>query len=629
MRRWGCSDIAELHRRSVREPEWFWPEACADLGVTFSTPPQGVADESGGREFPRWFPGARINVADSCVFQHAAAPYADKPAVVYESDRGDREELSYRQLGAQVERFAASLRGLGVAKGDRVALFMPPMPEAAVAFMACAKIGAIAVPAFSGYGADALAARLRDADIGTLITVDATTRRGRPVPMKATADAALASAPSVLRVVVVRCTGEPVDMRPDRDIYWDDLDPGTAQVPTVQLDANDPLVIIYTSGTTGRPKGIVHSHAGFLVKAALDFGYGFEIAREDTLAWTADLGWMLGPLLLLGILHFGATLVLIEGVPDYPARDRLWQIAQRNHATVLGIAPTAARGQKALDDQYAMQIDLPDVRAFASTGEPWDELTWEWLFERVGRAAAPIINYSGGTEVGGGILVAYPTLPQQPAAFSGPLIGMDVAVDAGDAGPGAVGELVVLNTWPGMTHSFWHDDERYLDTYWRAHPGVWTHGDLVSVDADGFWIVHGRSDDTIKLAGRRIGPAEIESALVAHPDVVEAAVIGVPDPMRGQRAVAFVVLGRAPAPGFDDQARAVVAEHAGRSLIPSEIHIVAELPKTKNGKIMRRAIRARFLHEPVGDLSALDNQRSLDLLPTADAGSDPSPAHRP
>jgi len=618
MKRWGFSSLQEFHRASVDRPEWFWPAAAEDLGIAFKGGAGAVRDDSRGRAFPRWFPGRTLNAVWSCVERHARDPrLSDKEAVVYEGDSGQRRSLSYARLQAEVEAFAGAMKALGIARGDRVTLFAPPVPEAAVALMGCAKIGAIFVPAFSGYGSDALAARLQASESVLLITADSTTRRGKTVPMKAIADAAVATCPSVRNTVVVSASGQDMPMTPGRDHRWESLlvPAGRAPAQTEALDPNDPLFVLYTSGTTGAPKGIVHSHGGLLLKAAIDFGYVFDIQQDDVVTWIADMGWMLGPLMLVGGLHLGATVVLVEGVPDHPRPDRLWRIAERNRSTFLGIAPTAARGLRSQLADGKPDADLSTLRAFASTGEAWDEPTWRWLFEIVGEKRLPILNYSGGTEVGGGILSGYTIAPHAPASFCGPVPGMDVDVyDADGRSTHDIGELVVLNTWPGMAHGFWRDDARFLDTYWSRWPDVWVHGDLASVDARGFWHIHGRSDDTLKIGGRRIGPAEIESALVAQAGVAEAGVIGAPDPMKGQTAVAFVVARPGATLEETALARSLIAA-VGKSMAPSCIHIVDSLPKTKNGKIMRRAIRARYLGEPVGDLSALDPATPLESIP--------------
>lgn len=617
MRRWGFEDINAFHRASVEQPEWFWPAAAADLGVALRGDLMQVCDARKGKAFPRWFEGQTLNVVWSCVERHAADErLANKPAVVYEGDSGQCRSMTYAQLQQEVDRFAAALLGLGINKGDRVALFLSPVPEAAVAIMGCAKIGVIVVPTFSGYGSEALASRIQASEACALVTVDSTTRRGKKVPMKAIADAAAADCPSLRHMVVVRSSGDPVQMLEGRDHAWSDLGSlGNGKVDTVALDPNDPLFIIYTSGTTGAPKGIVHSHIGYLLKAAIDFGYAFDIQDDDVVAWIADMGWMLGPLMVIGGLHLGATIVLVEGVPDYPEKDRLWRIVERNRATFLGMAPTAARGLRAGLEGQPPAVQLDTLRAFASTGEAWDEPTWHWLFDTVGGSRLPILNYSGGTEVGGGILSCYTIVPHSPAAFCGPLPGMDVDVYDQDGKPtDEVGELVVLNTWPGMAHGFWQDTPRFLNTYWSRWDDVWVHGDLARIGADGYWHIHGRSDDTLKISGRRVGPAEIESALLELPGVAEAAVIGAPDEVRGQTAVAFVV----PVTGMPLQEQVLIQgmnAAVGKGMTPSRIHIVASLPKTKNGKIMRRVIRARYLGEAEGDLSSLDPQTLLESIP--------------
>jgi len=612
MAHWGYATLAALHEASVDDPEWFWRAVVDDLGIDFDEPFQRVLDDAEGKPFPRWFPGGRLNAATLCARRHAAGPNAGKLAVIYEGDSGQRRALTFAELDAEVRRCAANLTALGVSRGDRVVLFVPVVPEAAVAFLACAMIGAISVPAFTGYGPEALAARLRDSEAVVLVTADATTRRGKLVRLKDTADEALTQAPSVRYTLVVRHLGHDVAMREGRDIYWDQLDPGPEPVETVAVDANEPLTIVYTSGTTGRPKGIVHSHAGLAVKAAVDFGYGFDVHDDDVIAWISDMGWLVGPLLIMGGLQLGATVVFTEGVPDHPTPGRMWEIINRNKVTLQGVAPTAMR--LVMAQGGGAPGHLASLRAFASTGEAWDEPTWRWLFETVGGSRRPIINYSGGTEVGGGLLVSYPFLPMVPASFNAPLPGLDVAVLDAEGKPvtGEVGELAVLNTFPGMTHAFWHDRERYLETYWSRWDGVWVHGDLASVDDHGTWRIHGRSDDTIKVSGRRVGPAEIEAALLKDRRIVEAAAIGAPDARRGQRVVAFVVL-RDEDVDRDDLA-ATAVHHVGRSFAPA-LHVVKTLPKTKNGKIMRRAIRARYLDERQGDLSALDPATPIDDIP--------------
>jgi acetyl-CoA synthetase len=617
MDRWGFGDRASFHAATVERPDWFWAAAADDLAIPLRGAFSAVCDESRGRELPRWFTGATLNVVDACVERHAADPVqAQRAAVVYEGDSGQCKVLTFAELKREVDLFAGALKALGVVAGDRVALFIPPLPQAAVAVLGSAKIGAIVVPAFSGYGSESLATRLIASEAKILVVADSTTRRGKPVGMKAIADGAAALAPSLQHMIVLTNSGDAVPMTPGRDHRWDDLRLGEPDhEPPVALDPNHPLFIIFTSGTTGLPKGIVHSHLGYLMKSGIDFGYAFDLQADDVLGWITDMGWMLGPLMIIGGLQFGTTIVMIEGLPDFPETERMWQIAERNGVTLLGIAPTAARGLRTKMGDVAPAADLSSLRAFASTGEAWDVPTWHWLFEVVGGKRLPILNYTGGTETGGGILSCYTIAPQSPASFCGPLPGMDVDVlDADASQADGIGELVMRNIWPGMAHGFWQDEARYLDTYWSRWPGIWVHGDLASIDSDGFWHIHGRSDDTLKIGGRRVGPAEIESALVGQAGVAEAAVIGVPDPVRGQRVVAFVKA-RGDVPLTEDGLLASVTVALGKGLAPSVIHIVSDLPKTRNGKIMRRAIRARYIGDPTGDMSALDPSTPLTIIP--------------
>lgn len=612
MEGWGIKDLPSLHQRSVEDPEWFWRAVVKNLNIEFTTPFSQVLDESEGRELPSWFIGGKINAAHLCASRHANSALADKDAVVYEGDSGQRSSLTFRELDREVRRFASNLRDLGVQRGDRVVIFMPVVPEATVAYLAIAALGAISVPAFSGYGADALATRLVDSEAVAMITADGTTRRGKPIRMKDTADVALEQAPLVKTVVVIRSLGQEPHMVPGRDLYYDELNHDPDPVEFAATGSNDPLTIIYTSGTTGAPKGIVHSHAGYLTKAATDFAYGFDIHADDVIGWTSDMGWMLGPLMITGGLQLGATIVMTEGVPDYPHPGRVWEIAERNQITFQGLAPTAARAL--MSGGHKITHDLSSIRSFASTGEAWDEPTWHWLFETVGGSTRPIVNYTGGTETGGGILVAYPFLPMHAGGFNGPLPGMDIAVlnSGGQPVQGEVGELSMLNTWPGMTHAFWRDRERYLKTYWKHFEGVWVHGDLASVDQVKGWKLYGRSDDTIKVSGRRIGPAEIETALLKDPRIRDAAAVGIPDAARGQRVVVFATSKGLQAQ--ESELEATALKNIGRAFAP-KLHLVNSLPRTKNGKILRRVIRARYLGLDQGDLTSLDPSTPITDIP--------------
>jgi len=447
--------------------------------------------------------------------------------------------------------------------------------------------------------------------------------------MKPVADAAIAAAPSVTRCLVIRRSGSDVPWTEGRDTWWHDLvDRQSTDAPTEPTAANDPYMIIYTSGTTGRPKGALHVQSGFPIKAAHDLALCFDVGPGDTLFWLTDLGWMMGPWLIGGGLMLGATIVLFEGTPDWPEPDRLWKLVEDHRITHAGMAPTAIRSLMGKGVEWVRGRDRSSLRILGSTGETWNPDPWRWYFHEVGEGRCPVINYSGGTETGGGIVGCDTLHPQKACAFTGPVPGMiaDVVDDAGDPVRGAVGELVVRQPWVGMTAGFWNDPERYLDTYGRRFDGVWVHGDWAEIDDDGFWFIRGRSDDTLKVAGKRIGPAEVESAAVAHPGVQEAAAIGVPHPVKGEGVVVFCVArpGVEADEAFAGAVRTTIAGNLGSALKPERVHVVRDLPKTRNAKIMRRVIRAAYLGLPAGDVTALENPAAVAeiaaLAPVPDAG---------
>lgn len=618
VREHGLPDYDALLTRAVADPSWYWDAVVKHLGLEWSQPYDQVLDLERGLAWPRWFVNGRYNYVHDALDKRATGPDQERTAIIWEGDGGDIRQLSYAELAAETNRLAAALRALGINKGDRVGIFLPMVPETAIATLACGKIGAIFIPIFSGYGADAAATRLRDCDARLLITADGFYRRGRSIPMKVTADEAAESAACVEHLLVYRHTGQDVPWTPGRDVWWHEAVAGMPdQFETEQTAGDDPYMIIYTSGTTGRPKGAVHTHAGFPIKAAHDLAFCFDLQRDDLLFWLTDLGWMMGPWAIEGGLLLGATLLLFEGTPDYPEPDRMWRIVERHRATVLGISPTAIRALMSRGDDWVRNCDLSSLRAFGSTGEPWNPGPWQWLFDVPGKGRCPILNYSGGTEISGGIVGCVTILPQKPCAFSSAVPGMaaDVVDPTGQPVRGEVGELVVRQPWVGMTNGFWRDAERYEETYWSHLPDTWVHGDWALIDEDGFWYILGRSDDTIKVAGKRLGPAEVESAAVAHPAVQEAAAVGVPDELKGEKVAVFVILrpGFEPSDALRDEVRDTVAARLGRPLRPDIVRFVDDLPRTRNAKIMRRVIRAKFLgNADLGDLSALENPAAVD-----------------
>jgi acetyl-CoA synthetase len=619
----GIPDYPTLLRRSVTELEWFWAAVVRDLDLQFYEPYQQVLDTSDGIEWPRWFGGGRYNYVHNAVDKWAVGEGAARTAIRWEGDDGAVRTLTWAELAAEVSRVAAGLRSIGVRKGDRVGIFMPMLPETAVATLAVSKLGAIYLPIFSGYGAEAIAARLSDAGATVLITVDGFLRRGKVVPAKETADAAADAAPSLRRVVVVPRLGRELPWTAARDVRWDELaiDQPT-DLPTERTASEHPCLLIYTSGTTGRPKGAVHPHVGFPIKATQDMAHLFDVGREETLFWFSDLGWMMGPWAIMGSLTLGATCMLYEGAPDWPRPDRLWELIERHRVTVFGIAPTAIRSLMGQGDRWVEQHDLGSLRILGSTGEPWNPGPWQWYFERVGGGRCPVINYSGGTEISGGILGCVSLRPIRPTAFNTAVPGMDAVVLDASGKPvrGEVGELALRNPWPGMTRGFWGDRERYLETYWSRWPGVWVHGDWALVDEDDSWYILGRSDDTIKTAGKRVGPAEVESAAGSHPAVKEAGAIGVPHPVKGEAVVVFAVLQAESEP--DEALRDAIADRVaaalGKALRPDRVLFVQDLPKTRNAKVMRRVIRARYLGESdLGDISSLENPAAVEEIGAA------------
>ncbi len=618
MDRHGIASFDELMQRSTRDVAWFWDAVLRELDVQFYTPYSQIVDLSRGIAWPEWCVGGEMNIVHNCLDKYAGTPVDDRLALRWEGEEGTVRTLTYAELRRQVNKAANALRALGLRKGDAIGVYMPMTPEIVVALLAIVKIGGVFLPLFSGFGAQAIASRLSDADAKALFTADGMYRRGQIVPMKPTADIAAAQVPTLRHMIVLQRTGGEAPWDAMRDDWWHDVvEQQSDRAKTERTSAEDPLMIIYTSGTTGRPKGAVHTHCGFPIKSAQDMLHGLDLHPDETLYWITDMGWMMGPWLVFGTLLIGATMMLYDGAPDYPAPDRVWALVQRHRVTALGISPTLVRALIKFGNEPVRRHDLSSLRKFGSTGEPWNPDPWRWLFD-VGGGQLPIINYSGGTEISGGIVMGNVLLPLKPCAFSAPLPGMaaDVVDEAGRSVRGQVGELVIRQPWIGMTRGFWRDPDRYLDTYWSRFPGLWVHGDWAAVDADGLWYILGRSDDTIKVAGKRLGPAEIESILVAHPAVSEAAAIGVPDPLRGQSVVCLCVLKPDQAP--DDALRAAlidrVVEALGKPLAPREVKFVRDLPKTRNAKVMRRVIRAAYLGQDPGDISSLENPAAVEEI---------------
>jgi acetyl-CoA synthetase len=601
-RRLGAADYAELHRLSVEEPERFWPAVIADLHLEFSQPWHAVVDESRGPEWAQWFVGGRLNLARICVHRRAAS---NEEAVVGLYEDGTRESLTWAAFSRQVTQLAEALVALGVKERDRVAIYMPMCPAVAVASHACAHIGAVQVPIFSGFAAPAIASRLEDSLAKVVLCADWSLRRGKRIEMSET-------------LLEAGQFGVQHVLEWNRETHsWPDFvtqQPGV--LPPVEVDSEAPYLLAYTSGTTGRPKGALHVQGGFLVSIAREVAYQTNVSEGDRIHFATDMGWIMGPWTVVGGGAVGATIVFAEGAPDFP-EDRLWALVERESISMLGLSPTLVR---ALIPHGEPRANLSSLRTFCTTGEPWNPDPYMWLFERVGHSRVPIMNISGGTEVGACFLTTVITEPIKPVALGFPALGqdMDVVDNVGQTvRTGQVGELVCHRPWPGMTRGIWNDDgTRFIETYWKRFPGTWTHGDWASIDADGYWYLHGRSDDTLNIAGKRIGPAELESAAISSGLVAEAAAIGVPHAVKGEEAWIFCVLAPGGQPD-DERVAAAVSDALGKAFKPGRILWVSALPKTRSAKIVRRAVRARVLGKDPGDLSSLENPESLTEISRA------------
>ena len=620
----GFANYEALIERADRDPEWFWPAIMSFFDLKFFTPFDRVLDVSKGIQWPQWCIGGTTNLAYNCMERTVAAGHAGKSAIFWEGEDGEKRVWSYRDLVNQAERAAAGLKRLGIQKGDVVGIYMPFLPETIAAFLAITRIGAIALPMFSGFGPQAVIERLGDADAKAVITVDITYRRGNQIRMADIIDKARPHIPSLAHVIAVaRHPNSPVGNR----TWWHDLTALETSCPAEEIDADAPAMIVYTSGTTGKPKGTVHSHCGFMTKVALDFGLILDLKAEDRLLWMSDMGWLTGPVLAVAVPLVGSSMVLVEGTPDFPDQGRLWRLAQEYKASFLGVAPTMVRSFMFMQQpaDVVAAHDFSSLRVTASTGEPWTPEAWNWFLANVCKHRAPILNYSGGTEIGGGIVAGtmlHQDLP--PGAFAGPIPGMGATVVDDTGQPlqrGEIGELALTVPSIGLTRGLWRAPERYIESYWAKVPGMWIHGDFASIDRDGRWFIHGRSDDTIKIAGKRTGPSEVEALLLGTGKLADAAVIGIPDPIKGSAVVCVCVPGRGvkATPELAEDLKKAVVAGLGSSFRPKVVTFVESVPKTRSMKIMRRVVRSVWLGEPVGDLSGLVNPESIEDLRAATA----------
>jgi acetyl-CoA synthetase len=640
MRTRGLSSLAELRKASVHCHQWFWDEILRDMGLEWTRRYTNVRDDSRGFPWTRWFIDGQINVTHNCIERHVRDGHGDEIALHYEADSGrpeDARRVTFAELAEQVNHCAAALRASGIQRGDCVGMYAPMQVPTVVVMFATMKIGARFVPIFCGYGEGALRERLALCEAKILFACGTLVRRGKPADTGAIARAAAGQVRSIGRVVWT-----------DTEDWHEFVGPALAAVPspgepenrngvptsgsptiaTEDTAAEDPCLILFTSGTTGRPKGTVHTHAGCLAQTGKEIRYAFDARAGEPFFWVTDIGWMMGPWELIGCLLYRTPVVLFDGAPNFPTSDRIWEICAKLGVVTLGCSPTLIRLlMRSTDGRGPTGSDLSRLRVLGSTGEVWDETSYRWYFENVGGRRCPVMNISGGTEIVGCHLQPYPVEPLKPCSLGGPGLGMDVDVftDAGEPAPrGTMGHLVCKQPAPSMTKSFLHDDARYLETYFSRFPGVWYHGDWAMVDEDGQWFLFGRTDDTMKVAGKRVGPGEVEAALTSHVAVSEAAAIGVPDEIKGMALVCFVVLKNGVVSPTEPELIAHVARELGKPLAPKNVFAVPALPKTRSGKIVRATIARSFLGEPLGDVSSIDNPQTLDAIAAVGGAGSPS-----
>jgi acetyl-CoA synthetase len=612
-------ELERLCTEARESPEIFWARMAEELHwfkrwdeVLTWDPPHA-----------QWFAGGKINISYNCVDRHAASWRRNKAAIIWEGEPGEVRTLTYGQLLREVSLFANVLKRNGVEKGDRVALYMPMVPELAIAMLACARIGATHTVIFGGFSADALKDRINDAGCKMVVTADGAYRRGSEIALKPAVDEALKHTPSVTGCIVVRRTGTKVHMELGRDHWWHQLmETVDAHCPAEELDSEHPLYILYTSGTTGKPKGILHTTAGYLLQTHLTSKWVFDLKDEDTYWCTADIGWVTGhSYVVYGPLSNGATVLMYEGAPNYPEPDRFWQIIERHRVSIFYTAPTAIRAFTKWGEQWPLKHDLSSLRLLGTVGEPINPEAWMWYREIIGKGRCPIVDTWWQTETGAMMISPVPgATPTKPGSATRPLPGIEVDVmtrDGKPVGPNEGGYLVIKRPWPAMLRTIWGDDERYRKQYWSEIDGTYFAGDGARRDEEGYYWIMGRVDDVINVSGHRLGTAEVESALVSHHSVAEAAVVARPDEIKGSAIVAFVTLegGQKASDELKSELRSHVAREIGALARPDDIRFTDQLPKTRSGKIMRRLLREVAAGDTVaGDVSTLEDLSVLEKL---------------
>jgi acetyl-CoA synthetase len=616
MKKHNISSLDELSIKSKNNLEWFWESVDKDIGIVWDEPYTKTLDMSKGIAWSKWFVNGKTNIYKSSV-EKFTKQTPNKIAYHFISENGIENKLSYFELNSKVSKLANGLKSLGIKKGDVIAIYLPMIEEAIVSILAAAKIGAIQSVIFSGYSSESLQIRLQDCHAKILLTSDGFNRKGKSVSQKTTIESAIIDT-NIEKIIMVSYMGIDQYEKSEKIQFYDELISNQSDsCDTEIMDSEDPLFILYTSGTTGKPKGVIHTHGGFSVFAGHQASYLVDIHQNDMLFWPADVGWITGLVWnVYGLLIMGASAIIYDGALDYPTEDRIWQILSKHKVTIFGISPTAVRIFKKNNAQPLKKYSLDKLRNIPTTGEPLDEDSWWWLFEKVGNKKIPIMNLSGGTEIGGAMLSVFPGMKLKPSTVGIPVPGMnlDIVDDDGNSVREKNGYLVIKSPWPAMTRGLLHDDDRYIETYWSRFENIWFHGDYVFADSDNLWYMHGRTDDVINVSGHRMSTSEIEHIVISHEKISDAASISIPDAITGEAIVVFFVADKKKYTNLEFEVIEHISKRIGKIAKPKYVFQLSDLPKTRTGKIMRRLLKTKLMGEELGDLSSLENPDILNEI---------------
>lgn len=617
MKKHNIENFSELSQKAKNDLNWYWKAVEKDIGIVWFQKYTQISDFSKGGAWANWFVNGKTNIFSSSI-EKFSKQTPDKIAYFFISEDGIKKQVSYKELEIKTNKLANGLKTLDIQKGDVVAIYMPMIEEAIIAILACAKVGVVQTVIFSGYSDDSLRLRLQDCKAKILFATDGYIRKGKKISQKNAVEKSIRNT-NIKKIIITKYKHVDTFAKSESIIYFDELVSGQpSECKTEVMDSEDPLFMLYTSGTTGKPKGVVHSHGGFSVFAGHQASYLIDLQKDDILFWPADIGWITGLVWnVYGLLEIGSTAVIYDGAIDWPNENRILEIVQQYKATIFGISPTAVRMLKKNNIEPGKLFNLESIRIIPTTGEPIDEESWWWLFEKVGNKRIPIMNLSGGTEIGGAMLSVFPGMRLKPTTVGMPCPGIDVDVfdEKGKSVINQKGYLVVKAPWPGMTKGILNDRERYLETYWSRFENIWFHGDYVRVDNDGLWYMLGRVDDVIKISGHRLSTAEIEQNVISYKKISDVAAISIPDEITGEALILFVVPNdKENYEEIEKEISNYVSEKIGKLARPKRVIVIPDLPKTRTGKIMRRLLKAKILDLPLGDLSSVENPQILEKI---------------